>query len=596
MEYLKLNNPRPAILHSIILQFAMKYSSKYDGLDIYKFFQIWNPQYLRNEDKEKQYKDGKTYPSLVEKFIRLLIEKNYNFDVKYLQNTIKDDLLVIDTIRETYFWKLFNLHKDNKFHKLWSLFDFYANNFSNFEESHWHSEILKLANRFMVEENSWRFFNFFYFWGYRNLRSEDWQDETDGEHTYKPLARKSLSIINKHIKSNDIDTNDLNWVLELYNIALKKFEGDTWLLREYATLLYKVNKVEDAIAIYKNIILDLSDQAYVWHEFAKLLESIDINISISMLCKAISIQRNEDFLDQIHLELAKLLKQKEFNVEAKTELMLYEKHRNEKGWKLSEEFITLNKQLSEINTSENNKAFYANNLELAEEYIYSDIEWTDLLLFDKFKTREQKNRLVFTDLKNIELAINPYKFPLLKNSKIDEVYQLKLHYDNSNNKYIALKIQKSNLEKKDLIDNASSDIAIVDHINHDKKLFHYVVDKSTDGIVKFNQTKIRPQAGDFIKIKYFKTFNKNKNEYRTHMLDINKTDKINSALLKEVSGEVRLNYKYGKIAFGFVDDYYIPGFLLEKLDIEDDDYIFVKMIFNPKEPIKKQWKVFEVKI
>jgi hypothetical protein len=352
MEYLKLNNPRPEMLHSFILQFAIIYSSKHDGFDIYKFFQIWNPQYLRDEDKKREIKDGKTYPSLIEKILRLLVDKNYNFDVKYLQNVIGNDLLVIDTIRETYFWKLFNFHKDNKFNDLWSMFSFYVNNFSSFGGSHWHSEILKLANRFMIEDNAWRFFKFFKFWGYQNLRYDDWQEENNGEHTYKPLARKSLSLINKHIKSNTIDINDLNWALELYNIALKKFEDDTWLLREYATLLYKVNKVEDAISIYKNIILDLSDQAYVWNEFSKLLENIDINISISMLCKAITIQKNEDFLDQIHLDLAKLLIKKELNLEAKTELSLYEKHRNKKGWKLSEEFVSLNNKLLEVQKSD----------------------------------------------------------------------------------------------------------------------------------------------------------------------------------------------------------------------------------------------------
>jgi hypothetical protein len=294
--------------------------------------------------------------------------------------------------------------------------------------------------------------------------------------------------------------------------------------------------------------------------------------------------------------LAKLLIIKGADLEAKIELNLYEKHRNEKGWKLSKEFETLCNKLLNINASGNNKTFYNDNLELAEEYIYNDIKWTDLLLFDKFKIKENKERLVLTDLNSIELAINPYKFSALKNSKLNEVYQIKLHFDKSKEKYIALKVQKSNLEKKDLIDTASSDIAIVDHINHNKKLFHYIVNRSTDGIVRFNQTHLRPKVGDFIEIKYFKTFNKNKNEYRTNVLDISKTGKTNSSLLKEVSGEIRLNYKNGKIAFGFIDDYYIPGFLLEKSNIEDDDYIFVKMIFNPKEAIKKQWKVFEVKV
>jgi len=596
MEYLRLNNPKPEMLHSFILQFTVTYASKHNGFDIYKFFQMWGPQYLRDEDKEKQYNDGKTYPSLVEKVIRTIVDKNYDFDIQYLQNIIKDDLLVIETIRETYFWKLFNLHKGNKLQELWNMFSFYVDNFSNFGSSHWHSEILKLASRFMIESNAWRFYNFFNLWGYQNLSYADWQEETKGEHTYKPLARKSLSLVNKYIKSNNVDTDELQWVLDLYNIALEKFEDDTWLLREYAMLLHKINRTQEAINIYKNIILDLSDQAYIWHEFSKLLVNIDINISISMLCKAMSIQKNEDFLGQVHLDLVKLLIEKGLMSEAKTELNSYEKHKNKKGQKLTQEFLLFNNELKEVKAKENNKSFYNSYLELAEDYIYSDIEWTDLLLFDKFKTKEEKERLIFTNLHDIELAINPYKFALLKNSKVDEVYQLKLHYAKTNNKYIALKVQKSNLEKKDLIDNASTSIAIVDHINEQKKLFHYVVDKSTDGIMRFNQTKIRPKEGDFIELKYFKTFNKSKREYRTHILNINKTKERNTSLLKEISGSISINYKNGKIAFGFVDDYYIPGYLLAKLNIEDNDYIFVKMIFNPKEKLsKKQWKVFEIK-
>lgn len=121
---------------------------------------------------------------------------------------------------------------------------------------------------------------------------------------------------------------------------------------------------------------------------------------------------------------------------------------------------------------------------------------------------------------------------------------------------------------------------------------------NTGGFVAHVSCKldIYRKEGDFIELKYFKIYNKNKREYRTHILNINKTEEINSALLKEVSGSISVNYKNGKIAFGFVDDYYIPGFLLEKYNIEDDDYVFVKMIFNPKEILsKKQWRVFDIK-
>ena len=596
-EYLQLNNPRPELLHSMILQFAMSYSNKYSNLDIYKFFKMWNPKYLRSEDKKKQYKDNKSYPSLVEKLIRLFVEKNYQLDIGYLQEVIADDLLVIDTIRETFFWKLFNLHKDNKLQELWNMFDFYVNNFSNLGSSHWHSEILKLANKFMIEDNAWRFFNFFQNWGYVNLSNEDWQEETNGEHIYKPLARKSLSLINKNIKSNNINADNLTWVVELYVVALEKFENDTWLLREYATLLNNVNRNQDAIDIYKSIILDLSDQAYVWHEFSGLLENVDVNIALSMLCKAMSIQKNKDFLDQIHLDLARLLVGKNKLIEAKTELKQYEEHRKEKGWKLAEEFVLLNNQLQDTEAQEDNFEFYKNNIELSDEYIYSDIKWTDLLFFDKWKTKEQKEIAVFSDLKDIELAVNLRKFKILQNAKVDEIYQFKLHYDKTKERYIALKVQKSTLLKKDLIDNASVDIAIVDHINKEKKLFHYVVNSSSDGVIRFNQTELQPNIGDFIKIKYFKTFDNKQHKYKINILEVELTDEINTLLYKEIEGTLSLKVKYQDnydsehdvADFGFISDYYVPKYLLEKYKIREDCIVKAKVIRNGS-----KWRVFKL--
>lgn len=589
MMYLKLNNPRPEMLHSFILQFAIIYSSKHNNLDIYKFFQIWNPQYLRNEDKEKQYKDGKTYPSLIEKIIRLLVDKNYNFDVKFLQTVIVNDLLVIETIRETYFWKLFNLQKENNLNELWSLFNYYINKYSNFGASHWHSEILKIAHRFMIEDNSWRFFDFFTKWNYKNFRSNDWQEEHNGEHTYKPLALQAITAINDHIKNKDIDLNTLLWIEELYQTAIKNIGHDKWLLRNYGIFLNKINKQDDAIQIYKDIIFDLSDQAYIWHEFSSLVENKDLDLSISMLCKAITVQKNEDFLGQIHLDLANLLVKINKLPEAKTELLKYEKQRTQKGWKLSDQFNQLNLAVQDIKENRSNEDFYSNHIENAEEYIYSDIEWTDLILYDQFKNKEDKKRLLFSDFKDIELMVNPFKFNILKNAKNNEIFKFKLYNDQSNDKYLVLKVDKSNLQKEDMIQNASSDIAIVDHINERKQLFHYVIDKFTDGIIRFNQTQLRPKVGDFIEIKYFKTFNKKQNKYKLNVLDILKTNEIKSSLIKESSGDVRLNIDKNGNKFGFVGDYFIPPYLVSKYKLNEDESICVKVLFNGE-----KWNVYEL--
>lgn len=44
--------------------------------------------------------------------------------------------------------------------------------------------------------------------------------------------------------------------------AVSKFSNDNWLKREYAILLAKNHNSEEAIKIYKNLILELGDQKY----------------------------------------------------------------------------------------------------------------------------------------------------------------------------------------------------------------------------------------------------------------------------------------------------------------------------------------------
>lgn len=593
--YLGLKNHRPELLHSVILQFSVAYSSRHHDFNLYKFFELWNPIFLREEDKEKQHKDNKIYPSLVEKLIKEFINKNYLLNIDYLQDSIGNRELVIETIREVYFWKLYNLNKDNRVQELWQLFDFYASNFSSYKASHWHSEILKIADRYMKEDNAWRFFMFFQQWGVDNLQYEDWQEEINGEFKNKPIALKALKNIFNFSKLPSSQNNSFDWVLPLYEIALKKFDNDIWILREYATILHLTGDNQKAILLYKNIVLELNDQAYVWSEFSKLLVNSNMDIAISMLCKAISIQKNEDFLGDIHLELSKLLIQKEQLFEAKTELLVYEKHRIEKGWKTSKEFDSLLSQVSIVEEKNNdNLIFYKDNLDLADDYIYSDIPWIDLLLYDKWKTKEKKERIVFTNLNDIEFAMNVFKFKILKNAEIDDVYQFKIYYDKENQRYIPLKVQKSLCIKNDLIQEAPMDIAIVDHVNTKKELFHYVISRSLHGIIRFSQTNIRPKIGAFIKIKYFETYNKKRNEYKTNILNIELTNEIKVSLLKTTSGQLSLKYKYdenGTPDFGFVNDYYVSKNLLKKHHIQEDCAVEAKVLFNGD-----KWSVYELEI
>lgn len=609
-EYLNLKNERPSLLHSMILQIAVHYAATHKDFDIFKFFQIWNPKYLQRDDVKKQYNDGKEFPSLLSRILKVIINNQIPFDINYLINEIGNENLIIENIRETFFWKVVQAHKENQFNFMWSILNYYVTTYSNFGASHWHSEILKLAERYMVEDNQWRFFEFIKNWNIQNFMNDDWREEVNGEYTNKPLALKSLKKLFDIIKSSNKDQEDINWILNLYQYALKKLDNDIWLLREYAILLNKVNRIDESIDIYKNIILELSDQAYAWHEFSNIIKTKNKDIAISMLCKAIMIQPDEDFLGEIRLDLAELLLNNEFVNEGLVELTKYKNHREEKGWKIPERFQTLFSKVSNISTLlSDNKLFYEKTKTNAEDYILFNIPSTNVVLYDVFKNKEGKERLLFTDFKDIEFVTNRKKSKSLNNAKKDEVFEAKLHFDKTNQKYLVLKIEKSVATIDNLIDNASEEIAIVDHINNQKKLFHYVVNTRQDGVIHFDQTDLRPNIGDFIKIKFYSSDDKKSGKSKINILQVELTQEIKSSLTKTITGKLKLKYRNDgsiydyediiddgldidirKPDFGFINDYYVPKYLLEKNYIISNLDLEAQVLFNGE-----KWSVFNIR-
>ena len=590
-DYLNLKNERPSLLHSMILKIAVHYSSTHKDFNIFKFFQIWNPKYLQIDDLKKQYHEGKEFPSLLSRLIRVIINNQTPYDINYLIHEIGNENLIIESIRETFFWKIFQAHKDNQINFMWSLLNYYVNTYSNYGPSHWHSEILKLAERYMIEDNQWRFYEFIKNWNIQNFTNEDWREEINGEYTNKPLALKSLKKLFDIVRSSNKDQEDIGWILNLYQYALKKLENDIWLLREYAILLNKTNKIDEAIQIYKSIILDLSDQAYAWHEFSNIIKNRNKHLSISMLCKAINIQPNEDFLGEIRLDLAELLLDSGQLNEGLVELTKYRNHREEKGWKTPERFQILFSKVSDIECSSlDNKTFYESSKLEAEEYILSNIPSTYVVLYETFKNKEGKERLIFTDFKDIEFVTNRKKFHSLYNAKKNDVFEAKLHYDNANQRYLVLKIEKSLHTIDEIIDNAQEEIAIIDHINTQKKLFHYVIDSRQDGVIHFDQTTLRPEIGDFIKIKYYSSNDKKSNKTKINILKVELTDKIDNSLLKDVSGELQVKHNSNGF-FGFIKDYYIPEnlLILNNIDKVCSAKANAKILFNGK-----KWVAYEL--
>jgi hypothetical protein len=536
-DYMNLNNERPSMLHSMILNFALNYSKKHSDFIFYNFFKLWDANNLRYEDLHDSYKDGKNIPSLISRICREFVYKGIIIENEIIAKIYLSKETVIDFFRESYFWLVFSAHKENRFPDLWNLFSEYNAVYGKYGKSKWHSEILKLADRFMKENESWRFILFFKEWNPENFMDADWKEEKgkDGE-TYKPLAIKAIKKSFEIIK-NKIDNkqDDYLWLSLLYDKAIKIFPNDEWLIREKALLYLWQNNLDAAIEIYKKLVLELGDKFYVWSEFSECVTN-DNNLKIGMLSKALSLEKNEDFLGDIHLKLAKILIDENLLENALFELNNYKKHREEKGWKIQQKYENLSQKTSMVNlTIKDNFALYEKYIPFAEEFAYNDITWTEVALVDRWKTEEKKERLCFTDGNDIELTIGIGRFPILKKAKVGEIYKFKLDKQENKKevesqyswqpkkiiteyKYISLLVEKSCKSNWAILPEK---YGFIEYINQAKKTLHIITNDSEQIFYSFDKEQFN--KGQFLTFKQYKK--KVKAEIRNFCVDIKKCDK-----------------------------------------------------------------------
>jgi hypothetical protein len=182
-------------------------------------------------------------------------------------------------------------------------------------------------------------------------------------------------------------------------------------------------------------------------------------------------------------------------------------------------------------------------------------------------------------------------------------------------------IQK--IEKNSVISKFQTQIAIVDGVNEQKQLFHFVISSKLQGIVKFTETNLRPNEGDFIKLSFATKTDKDR-KLRTKVLNIELTEEVNSNLRKDITGLLEVKYRNGhyddfdfeedeelddslfdengKLTktikqipdFAFIQDYYVPKYLLEKHNITVDCRVNARVIYGEDKMNRPKWKVIEI--
>ena len=474
---------------------------------------------------------------------------------------------VVDIFSRYSFFEISKLYKGEVSLLIKSIDD-YLNAINGKEiKNEFHSKILSMYLRKLPEEKISEVIPALEKWGFNSFREEDWNREEYEEKEMPSLVEKAIGRYLKALKLRQYQDTNVAFT-ELLNEAISRYTDGDQLERNLALIRIAQGEKAEALSIYRNLLLKLN-RYYVWKELSDATN--DKTLKISALCKAIISEPQDKFLGSVHLALADLLIEDNQLEVAKGELNTFRNIYQREGWGPNDAYKRLVQLIpdSVVGTTDN-KPFYLDHILPAEEFVYSDIEWTTLVVCDiytqkkndkeiekaklvsadgveisvRFKTlKEKKNRVIGTcyDVKIIKHEDGKYEVGLIKKSNkiISDVLSTVIcyvdYYNKDKNCYHLVSqkntqmILRQNVQLKEgqfcscyevpqsdnnraanaifsKIENSESSFilfpsktAVVDHINESKQLFHCVFGRGMDIIIRFQETTLRPQVGDYVR-------------------------------------------------------------------------------------------------
>ena len=238
------------------------------------------------------------------------------------------------------------------------------------------------------QPKQFRIRDFIRLWGLENFTDQDWaQLKKDEGNIVNSTVEKLICIYAKELKTDKARSDEE--FSRLVDDALIKIKNNPNLPLYKAMVLVSQGKTDEALDYYRRMISMSPTRSYLWQQAADLVE--DENVKIGLLCKAISIERNEEFLGNCRLKLARLLLRKGLYPEAGRELESYRDFYLSKGWHLKLEFKQVYQSRIYVAPSNDNKSLYKNYIVYGEDFVYSGLPTFPAIKVNE-KLMEDKNQ------------------------------------------------------------------------------------------------------------------------------------------------------------------------------------------------------------
>ncbi|GGK25244.1 MULTISPECIES: DUF7017 domain-containing protein [Aliivibrio] len=455
-----------------------------------------------------------------------------------------------------------------------------------------HSSILQQAAK-LAGNSSFNLISFSRYWQLDSLREEDYEPyiNNNGEQ-YPSLAEKVIQQAAKESVASDIIENH-QYILPHLDSAIERFPENIWLKLNKAKLLLKLGQSKEALRFATDVTRSKVSDYWSWALLGEVNAGLDKSIELSCYCKALLCYTDDKFTAKVRIKMAQALASLGEFAEAKHEIEKVITSKTKDGLKVPEDAEKLQAQewYKTFTATESNKKYYQLNVSKAEELLFSDLPLVKACVGEKFtipdKPNKPKRKLYLVPQgksEPIEISVpeNKYKF-----GDVGSGLSIKGDFDASGRYQVFLIAQRDYDANWDIF---TDHIAVVDHVNQKKEIFHFIVNRKVSSVVHFSDIDFNVKEGNFLAVKVAQFKTKQGERYR--VLSVKPTDKAPSSLVyKDFSCSVRASN-----GMGFTDDnIFIAPPLMEQHGVNDGVLVKGTAVLNyNKKKMSWGWKALKL--
>lgn len=381
-----------------------------------------------------------------------------------------------------------------------------------------HACVLQLAAK-LAGQDKFSMLVFSRMWNLEYLRAEDFERYRAGDgKEYPSLAERVIQQAGKEAAASD-SAKEMNYILPHIDAAIERFPDNIWLQLDKAKVLLALGLNDEALAFGLHVAKAKSNDYWAWGLLGDIVSRTDPESALGCYCKALSCPADDKFTGKIRVKIAQRMIERNDLAAAKREIETVIRSKENEGHKIPEAAAGIASQawFAQTQTALSNRGFYQAHAPNGEALLFSELPWLEANAGEHYTIpgkEDKPKRKIFlkTSSVPIEVSIPESKIKQKKLSPGDAV-RVKGEFDGDQRFKIFVIENRDSASAWDVFPET---IGVVDHVNHEMQLLHFIVDRKIGGVVHLSNLSDKFVDGDAIALRLSKYTSKNGPAYRVH--------------------------------------------------------------------------------